>query len=100
MVGNFSAPTSSRVMLRMCIGFSTFVRQQAKKGVSIASAEGLTDPQTYNNRAAMQRAIDRATTIGVIAVSAIEAQYIALAATLGSDVSTKPMITQPRLLYT
>jgi hypothetical protein len=96
VVGNVSAPTSSRVMLRMMgIGYSAFVRQQAKKGVSIASAEWLADPQKDNNRAVMQRAIDRATVTSVTAVSAIEAEYSALAATSGSDVSAKPMITQP-----
>ena len=98
MVGNASVPTSSRVMLRMRIGYSTFVRQQAVKGMSIASAEGLTDPQTDNSRAAMQRAIDRGTITAVIAVSTIEAEYNALTATLDSDVSEKPTITQPRVV--
>ena len=46
----------------------------------------------------MQRAIDRAIVTGVTAVSAIEAEYSALAATLGSDVSTKPMIAHPRVV--
>jgi len=98
VVGNVSAPTSSRVMLRMCIGYSAFVRQQVEKELSIASAEGLTDPPTNNSRAVMQRAIDRATVTGVDAVSAIEAEYNALAATLSSDVSAKPVITQPRVV--
>ena len=35
---------------------------------------------------------------GVTAVSATEAEYSALAATLDSDVSAKPMITQPRVV--
>ena len=99
VVGNVSAPTSSRVMLRMGIGYSAFVRQQAETGSSTASAEGLTDLQTDNSRAAMQRAIDRATMTGVSAISAIEAEYSALAAILGSDVSGKPMVTQPRVVF-
>ena len=70
VVGNVSAPTSSRVMLRMGISYSAFVLQQAEKGVSIASAEGLTNPQTNNSTTDMQRAIDRATVTGVTAVSA------------------------------
>ena len=45
VVDNASAPASSRVTLRMCIGYSAFVRQQAEKGMSIASAEGLKDPK-------------------------------------------------------
>ena len=56
VVGNASAPTSSRVMLRMGIGYSAFVRQQAEIRFSTASAEGLTDHQIDSSRAAMQRA--------------------------------------------
>jgi hypothetical protein len=78
VVGYVSAPTSSRVMLRMGIGCSTLVRQQAEKGLSTTSVEGQTKPQTNNSRAAMQRAIDRTTMAGVSAVSAIEAEYSAL----------------------
>jgi hypothetical protein len=46
----------------------------------------------------MQRAIDRATVTGVTAVSAIEVEYSALAATLGRGVSAKPMIINPRVV--
>ena len=66
--------------------------------MSIASDKGLIDPYTDNSTTAMQRAIDRATVIGVTTVSAIEAEYRALAATLGRDVSAKPVITQPRVV--
>ena len=45
VVGNVSAPTSSRFMLRMGIGYSAFLRQQAAKEVSVASTEGLTEPK-------------------------------------------------------
>ena len=85
MVGNVSAPTSSRVMLRMGIGYSALVRQQPETGLSTASVEGLTKPQTNNSRAAMQRAIDRTTVADVSAESEIEAEYSALVATLGND---------------
>jgi hypothetical protein len=98
VVSNVSAPTSSRVMMRMGIGYSALVRQQAEKGLSITSVERLTKPQIDYNRADMQRAIDRTTVAGVSAVSAIEAEYIALVATLGSDYSAKPGITQPRVV--
>ena len=69
VVGNVIASTSSRVMLRMCIGYSALVRHQAEKGLATSSVEGLTEPQTNNSRAAMQRAIDRTTLACVSAVS-------------------------------
>ena len=53
VVGNVSAPTSSKVMLRMGIGYSALVRQQAEKLLSTTSVEELTEPQTHNSRAAM-----------------------------------------------
>ena len=93
VVGNAIALTSSRVMLRMGIGYSALVRQQDEKGLAIASIEGLTEPQTDNSRAAMQRAIDRTTSTGVSAVSVIEAEYSSLIATLGNEYSAKPDIT-------
>ncbi len=46
----------------------------------------------------MQRAIDRTIVTCVSAVSAIEAEYSALVATLGSDYSAKPGITQPKVV--
>jgi hypothetical protein len=98
VVGIVSARTSSRAMLRMGIGYSVLVRQQAEKGLSTPSVEGLRERQTDNSRAAMHRAIDRTTTACVSAVSAIEAEYNALVATLGSDYSAKPGITQPRVV--
>ena len=96
VVSNVSAPTSSRVMLHMGIGYSIFVRQQATMQVSVASAKGLTDLQTDISRAAIQWAVDRATRAGVTNVSAIEAEYNALAATIGSEVTAKCMIAQPK----
>ena len=42
VVGNVSASTSSRVMLRMGIGYSALVRQQAERGLFTTSVEGLT----------------------------------------------------------
>ena len=53
VVGNASAPISSRVMLRMGIGFSAFVRHQAVLGVFMASAEGLNDAQIDRSVAAL-----------------------------------------------
>jgi hypothetical protein len=82
----------------MGIGYSALVRQQAEKGLSTASVEGPTKPHTDKSRAAMQRAIDRTTVAGVSLVSAIEAEYNALVATLGSDYSAKLGITQPRVV--
>ncbi len=96
--GNVSAPTSSRVMLRMGIGYSALVRRQAEKGLATTSVEGLTEPQTDNSKAAMLRAIDRTPVASVSAVSATEVEYIALVATLGNDYSAKPGITQPRVV--
>jgi hypothetical protein len=82
----------------MGIGYSALVRQQPETGLSTASVEGLTKPQTNNSRAAMQRAIDRTTMTSVSVVSAIEAEYSAFIATLGSDYSAKLGITQPRVV--
>ncbi len=53
VVGNVSAPTSSRVMLRMGIGSSAFVRQQAgKRGVYSVCRRADRSPKN-NSRAAM-----------------------------------------------
>jgi hypothetical protein len=45
VVGDASTPTSSRVMLRMGIGYSAFMRHQGNLGVSMASTERLDNSQ-------------------------------------------------------
>ncbi len=42
VLGKVGAPISSRVMLRMGIGYSALVRQQAENGLATTSVEGLT----------------------------------------------------------
>jgi len=96
VICNASAPTSSRVMLRMDIGYSKCVRHQANLGVSMTSTERRDDSQTDRSIiAALKRAIDKVVVGDLKVVVANEAKYTATATTLFRENTAANRVLQP-----
>ena len=70
IVGNVCAPTSCKVMLRMALGYAAWVRRCAEM-----PSPPVSDQQTEDSAAAMERAIARAAAEELSTVATLEMEY-------------------------
>ena len=75
-IGNVCAPTSCRVMFRMAVGYSAFVRSQTELMHHVpVDAASVRDKQVEDSRAAFQRALERIAADKVSAAEAHDQSY-------------------------
>ena len=99
LIGNVCAPTSCRVMFRLAVGYSAFVRQQAELMHHVpAETAPARDKQVEDSRAVFQRALDRVAADNISAVEALDRAYADARQAAKTDAAKRGLIEPPRVV--